>query len=459
MAPEQYSTPGRKAIDHALNKRLVFDIIRYQKSSLAMTSCDLKSCYDRIVHVPATMAMFWAGASAEPVSSMFSTIENTMHTTRTAYGDSSKKYGGQENYRAPIMGVGQGNGCGPQVWAAVSSAMFEVMRKRGLTTHFCLPITKESLSLCGFSYVDDTDLIQAMGTTSTSNNPEETIQKMQESVDCWEGVATSTGGAIATDKSWWYIIHFDWNNGKWSYGNLDFLLNDSLTCRDKDGVRQELKFIPANQAVEMLGVYLAPDGNNKAQFGKMKKQAQYYGEIIRTGHVDRHETWTTLTKVAMKALEYSLPAMTLTEDECTSIMWPLLQASLPRSGVNQYFPRDVLYSKASLNGVGLKNLFLTQGIAHLSDIVSNLWSKTITGHLITQCLEHLRLEIGVSGNILQLDYYQHQPLILTSSWIENTWQFFTDFGIHLNPNITEIPMRREFNNVRLFKGITTCIQY
>ena len=57
MAPEQYSTPGCKAIDHALNKRLVFDVVRYQKSSMAMTSCDLKSCYNRIAHTPANMAM------------------------------------------------------------------------------------------------------------------------------------------------------------------------------------------------------------------------------------------------------------------------------------------------------------------------------------------------------------------------------------------------------------------
>ena len=40
LAPEQYSVPGRKCIDHVLNRRLLFDITRYQKTSLALSSVD-----------------------------------------------------------------------------------------------------------------------------------------------------------------------------------------------------------------------------------------------------------------------------------------------------------------------------------------------------------------------------------------------------------------------------------
>ena len=61
IAMEQYSRPGRKSVDHALNRRLVFDLSRYEKSSFAMTSCDLKSCYDRVVHTPALLALLGFG--------------------------------------------------------------------------------------------------------------------------------------------------------------------------------------------------------------------------------------------------------------------------------------------------------------------------------------------------------------------------------------------------------------
>ena len=78
VANEQYSTPGKKSIDHALNRRLLFVLARYQKSSIAMTSCDLKSCYDRITHTPATLAMCRIGVPLEAIQSMFKTIQQSM---------------------------------------------------------------------------------------------------------------------------------------------------------------------------------------------------------------------------------------------------------------------------------------------------------------------------------------------------------------------------------------------
>ena len=442
VATEQYSIPGRKAIDHALNRRLVFDITRYQKSSLAMTSCDLKSCYDRIVHVPAMMAMHRAGATFESSKSMFATIQEAKHVTRTAFGDSTTTYGGIEQFSAPVMGVGQGNGCGPQVWAVVSSVMFEILKKKDLTTTFASPISREQLKLCGFAFVDDTDLLQAAGTHQNHNNPDFTMEKMQESIDTWEAAAKTTGGSIAVEKSWFYLIHFEWKNGQWSYGDLSNVLKDNLNCKDKNGERQHLRYIKPDQAQEMLGVFLAPDGNNTQQIKEMKKKTKYLGELIRTGHVDRHETWTNLTLVAMKSLEYPLPALTLSEEECTQIMWPLLKSYLPRAGLNRHFPRDVLYGQIEKHGVGLKNLFLSQGISHIIDIINHLWHSSLTGTLILQSLEHLRMELGVNGNIFDLPYNKCKHCILTDSWIEQTWKFAAEYGIQIAPKVNNIPLRR-----------------
>jgi hypothetical protein len=88
IAKEQYSVPGKKSIDHALNRRFVFDIVRYLKISLAMTSCDLKSCYNRIAHTPAFLALRQMGIPKEVIFSMLETIQNAEFVTRTAYGDS-----------------------------------------------------------------------------------------------------------------------------------------------------------------------------------------------------------------------------------------------------------------------------------------------------------------------------------------------------------------------------------
>ena len=161
--------------------------------------------------------MLGYGIPTEPMFSMFHSIQYMQFITRTAYGDSEKTFGGlEEGFLARPQGLGQGNGSGPPVWAVVSSRMFEVLHKRGLATDFTTPITNEVMKLCGFAFVDDSDIVASSG---GSNDPITTIKNMQTNIDCWEGVAKCTGGALAPDKSWWYLIHYKWDKeGNWRYG-------------------------------------------------------------------------------------------------------------------------------------------------------------------------------------------------------------------------------------------------
>ena len=81
-------------------------------------------------------------------------------------------------------------------------------------------------------------------------------------------------------------------------------------------------------------------------------------------------------------------------------------------------------------------------------MVLHTWHVTITGHLIIHsCLEQMQLELGISGNILALDYYKYQSLILTESWVEHIWQFLTDHDIHLDLEIEELQLQRPHDRV------------
>jgi hypothetical protein len=62
VAPEQYgSRKFYTAINQGLNKRLTFDVWRQKKQRGALCSTDAMSCYDRIVHLAAALAMRRAG--------------------------------------------------------------------------------------------------------------------------------------------------------------------------------------------------------------------------------------------------------------------------------------------------------------------------------------------------------------------------------------------------------------
>jgi hypothetical protein len=111
-----------------------------------------------------------------------------------------------------MHGIGQGNGGGPPIWAVISSPLLETLRAKKLGLQILSPISKKTLTFVGYSFVDDSDLVQSDGDTV-----ENTTGKLQLSVDTWEGGLKVTGGALGPDKSYWYLLSFKWSGGRWSY--------------------------------------------------------------------------------------------------------------------------------------------------------------------------------------------------------------------------------------------------
>jgi hypothetical protein len=178
-------------------------------------------------------------------------------------------------------------------------------------------LTHDTINTCGFAFVDDSDIIASSG---YSNNLIHTLEKMQKTIDCWQGVAKSTGRALKPSKSWWYLIQFKWINGKWDNESRNNMVEDiRLLTKDKDDIRTELKYLEVDEAQKMLGVHLSPDRSNKAQFNIMLNKTKQYSEMIRTGHILKHEAWIALTIIAMKSLEYAVPALTLSREEYTKL--------------------------------------------------------------------------------------------------------------------------------------------
>ena len=80
IAREQYgSRKGHSSIDHAINKRLSYDMMRLFRSPGALCSNDAKSCYDRILHSIVALSMKRLGIPEPPIECMLKFIQNMDH--------------------------------------------------------------------------------------------------------------------------------------------------------------------------------------------------------------------------------------------------------------------------------------------------------------------------------------------------------------------------------------------
>ena len=265
IAPEQFAKKGTASIDQTICKRCMIDHHKSKRLCFALTSSDLAGCYDRILHSAAALALLRVGISHNRIKSMFASIQKMIHKIRTAFGDSEISFGGEDigDWENFPQGVLQGNASGPAIWSILSSVIFEILHKRGFATEFCTSLSKECFLLVGFSYVDDCDLVQS------GTNPRVLLHSMQELIQSWGSLMEVTGGALSVSKSWWYLIEYVWKRGKWEATDAG---NDlDLVAKDTSGNIVSLKRLHCHESSKMLGVWIAPDGNQVKLIEELKK--------------------------------------------------------------------------------------------------------------------------------------------------------------------------------------------
>jgi hypothetical protein len=72
----------------------------------------------------------------------------------------------------------------------------------------------------------------------------------------------------------------------------------------------------------------------------------------------------------------------LTKADCEKIMHLFLNAGLSASGVVYSMPRAVVWGPLRYQGLGIRQLYTTQGVEHLLDILRHATYPTLSGQLL-----------------------------------------------------------------------------
>ena len=128
---------------------------------------------------------------------MFSTIQHLCHHIWTLLGHSQISTS-TDLWAVQISGIGQGNGVGPQIWAVVSTPILDMLRDAGFGASFKLAVSRNQVSFVGYSFIDNTDLIQT-GPLITSTDLK-VIPLVQAALTLWEQGLHMTGGALVLEK-------------------------------------------------------------------------------------------------------------------------------------------------------------------------------------------------------------------------------------------------------------------
>ena len=156
------------------------------------------------------------GAHPGAIQCMLRTIQEAKHHIITAFGSSFSSLG--SGCYPPLQGLRQGNGGAPAGWTAVSIPLVNMMQTAGLGINLLSAVSVSLLSFVCYAFIDDTDVAHCSSLTSTTAD---IITEMKGIIKHWEGGLETTGGALRVNKSFWYLIHFIWENNSWKYSSIN----------------------------------------------------------------------------------------------------------------------------------------------------------------------------------------------------------------------------------------------
>ena len=438
------SRKHRRAAEVALQKVLTMDILRQQRKSGFLCSNDALQCYDRIVHSVAMLCMMSRGADPVALRSLFSTLQNAVHCVMTGFGPSEPMYGGIMRAMQgllPIMGILQGNGMGPFVWAIISSVMLSCMLSSGYHATLIGCLSGLALHLVGYAFVDDTDLVYTAQSNDTPAG--HMLPQFQKAVNYWEGLLRATGGALEPKKTFWYLIDFKWTGTKWVYHSKEDTPGDTTMRLPDTDDTVVLSRLEPHEACKTLGIHMAMDGNQTAEMEFLRAKGQQFAESYRSaGGLPRNDAWQGLQSTIMATFHYPAMATTLTEDQWEYVLKPVMQAGLNKSGISRNMPRKVVFGPTLFQGMGMLHPFHFQELEHWETILRCGNSDGTTGKLIKTSLESLRLELGVTGPITHWNYYVlHQ--CATPCWLKTVWKYGWDFAMDLHDKLPQLKAPRQ----------------
>jgi hypothetical protein len=230
---------------------------------------------------------------------------------RTAFSDSLTFFSSLALDLA-FQGSCQGNKGSPAFWLAVSAFLVLMLHRLGHVARIWSALSGATFTMAGFLFVDDTDLFVVA--KDKEESPEQVTTHMQAAVDAWHGGLRASGGALKPNKCSWCLVSFFWEQGKWFYtSSVSQLGTLMIPVPQSDPVvitRHDVA-----DAIKVVGVTQALDGNMEAQIQVLQTKAVTWGEQISDGWVPRNLARRALDSMIWPALRYPLPACNLTEPQ------------------------------------------------------------------------------------------------------------------------------------------------
>ena len=178
------------------------------------------------------------------------------------------------------------------------------------------------------------------------------------------------------------------------------------------------------------------------QFDKLKEKSHHIANIIAGSSVDRRQAFLTYHAVYVPSISYVLLLMHFTKSECHKISSTPMRQFLQKCGFASTTRREIVFASRQSGGLGFRNLYFDQGIAHIIKFIQVLRTPGQPSILLRISLCWWQALCGAAYPLLE---FPLRPcLYQEGQWLQSTRRFLADingsiktsFSYHYSPLLT-----------------------
>ena len=432
LPEEHFSKKGSTAEDAKFDKTLMADNSRQSRIPMSIVSVDARQCYDRVNHV--IMSLVWLAllGLTGPIQALLYCLQTMQFYQRTGHGDSSTFTGGEGFY---FMGLGQGSRGAPPSWVCLSSVIVNILRKLKHGARMLDPMTRNLIHSIGAMFVDDTDLycwVESM------KNAEELHDTIQKETTMWGDLLLATGGCLAPDKCFWYMLDYECCEGEWQPREL---VDWELMIPVDDGSQRPIFSLSPHESKKVLGVEDCPAGGNADQLRTTKEKVKVWLNRMKNGHLPAKWAWVAYRYQHWPGIRYGIGTMTNDMEEAEELLDEFDYGLLNILGIARTVKKGWRKLHSTFGGFGIMNLATEQLIERLNLLLQHYNTATPISDKLNSSLRYLQLQLGTNKCPLDLDYDDWAHLA-PLSWVKMLWRTLQVTGFQLHLKYEELPPPR-----------------
>jgi hypothetical protein len=438
----QFALPGQTCNSAVWNKVLYCDLLRQTLSPGIMTDYDATAAFDRVLHAMSIITCRRFGMPQTACLFIYNLLHSMEFHVVTGLGLSEQSFTNNEDPARPGQGVLQGSSSAAPIYNVNSDVSLTTYNKLASGATFTHPITKVTITDHATQYVDDkTDMLNLKGVNVENIDPN--IQQQHETLfdhatknsNIWAELQWISGGDLNQSKCFSYFIdpYYDYKKETIKYTSKykapgTILMKNPVNNSTTTITREE-----PHTARRTLGVHLAPNGDSSTQTRLcIEKAATFLGKL-KHSKMPQKTKWKAINTVMSPGVLYPLMSSTCSKKELDKIEKVMASAKCNALGLNEHFPRALIYGPSCYGGMQLPTTHASATIERINYFLYHIRTSSKIGKKLDISLAFLQLETGLLTPFLSSSYERYGAFA-THTLIKCIWAHTEPFGLYLQPD-------------------------